>query len=120
MSWLSKWLHKKVQEEERQEKMASMVAPSTTMERIFGDCAPAMVAFKIENGYVVRTMDAGAENMLAGNMHRATGFHYCKDHAAIADHIVSESAREKMGLAPPRYVSADSGMTQASQPKVRR
>ncbi len=121
MSWLSKWLHKKVQDEERQGKMAAMVTPSTSMERLFGDCAPAMVAFKIENGYVVRTMDTGAENVLSGGNYRSPGYHYCKDHAAIADHIVSESAREKMGLtnaqAKAQY-HADIG--QASQPKVRR
>jgi len=120
MSWLSKWLHRQVQDEERQEKMAAMVTPSTAMERMFGDCAPAMVAFKIDNGYVVRTMDVSAENMLSGHNVRSTGYHYCKDHAAIADHIVTEAAKEKMGLGGARYASADVGMAQASQPKVRR
>lgn len=70
---------------------AEQIRPSTNMERMFGDCTPALVAFKIENGYVVRTVQMGPyTDGIAG------GFTYCKDHQAIADHIVSEAAREKV------------------------
>lgn len=71
----------------------SEVRASTQMERMFGDCAPAIVAFKIDNGYVVRSMNTGPQHEIGSY---ASGFTYCKDHAAIADYIVSEAAREKV------------------------
>lgn len=71
-----------------------IVRQSTNMERMFGDCAPAIVAFKIDNGYVVRSVNVGPAYEIGGSP--VSGFTYCKDHQAIADHIVSEAAREKV------------------------
>ena len=70
------------------------VRVSTDMERMFGNCAPAVVAFKIENGFVVRTLDMRREmeGMTNG------GFHYCKDHQEIAEHIIVSEAKRKLGL----------------------
>lgn len=73
------------------------IRPATNLERMFGDCNPAIVAFKIDNGYVVRTISMSNYESVAG------GFTYCKDHQAIADHIVSEAAREKV---MPNYAQA--------------
>jgi tRNA A-37 threonylcarbamoyl transferase component Bud32 len=78
-------------EQMQKERYANEVRPATNMERMFGDCSPAVVAFKIDNGYVVRTIQTGPQ-YLEGST--ASGFTYCKDHQAIADHIVSEAARE--------------------------
>jgi hypothetical protein len=83
------------------------IRPSTQMERMFGDCQPAVVAFKIENGYVVRTVQTGPEYDRV-----ASGFTYCKDHAAIADHIVSEAAREKV---MPNYAQGHIGNAKIGQ-----
>lgn len=80
-------------EEWQKRNMGAEIRQSTSMERMFGDCAPAIVAFKIDNGYVVRTVQTGPQ-YLEGSA--ASGFTYCKDHQAIADHIVSEAAREKL------------------------
>lgn len=86
------------------------VRASTNMERMFGDCAPALVAFKIENGYVVRSIQTGPyTDVIAG------GFTYCKDHQAIADHIVSEAAREKV---MPKQQSLSYGSPHANQATV--
>ena len=52
---------------------------------MFNGCMPAMVAFKIDNGYVVRSMNA--EELYAGG--RAGGFAFCKDHA---------EAKRKLGV----------------------
>jgi len=68
--------------------------PSPRMEQLFGDCQPAIVAFRIENGYVMRSVDM-SNNMLGST---ASGYVYCKDHAAVAEHIVSEAARSKLGV----------------------
>lgn len=69
------------------------VRATTAMERMFGDNTPAIVAFKIDNGYVVRSVQMGVQYLDGGQV---SGFTYCKDHQAIADHIVSEAAREKV------------------------
>lgn len=70
------------------------IRTSTDMERMFGNCAPAVVAFKIENGFVVRTIDARRE--IGGITYG--GFHYCKDHQEIAEHIIATEAKRKLGL----------------------
>lgn len=70
------------------------VREATEMERMFGNASPAIVAFKIENGYVVRTLDMEA----AYHGARQRGFHFCKDHAEIAEHIVTSEAKRKMGI----------------------
>jgi hypothetical protein len=83
---------------QRQQQNAAMypseVRPSTRMEQLFGDCQPAIVAFRIENGYVMRSVDMS--NHTLGST--ASGYVYCKDHAAVAEHIVSEAARSKLGV----------------------
>ena len=67
---------------------------STDMERMFGSVNPAVVAFRISNGYVVRTMDTHSD--IVGS--RSSGFHYCKDHQEIAEHIVASEAKRKLGI----------------------
>lgn len=76
-----------------QEELTAVPYPvaRSRMEELFGNCSPVMVAFKIDNGYVVRS--AWIDHTHDG---QATGFTYCKDHAAIAEHLVAETAREKM------------------------
>lgn len=61
---------------------------------MFQNNMAAMVAFKIDNGFVVRTMNPDAA--YAGE--RIQGFVYCADHQAIADHLVSSAVREKLGV----------------------
>lgn len=54
----------------------------------------AMVAFKIDNGFIVRTMKP--DTMIHGE--RYPGFVYCADHQAIADHLVSSAVKDKLGV----------------------
>jgi len=70
----------------------SEVRQTTDMERMFGSATPAVVAFRISNGYVVRTVDTQS------NMVGMGGFHYCKDHIEIAEHIVAVEAKRKLGI----------------------
>jgi hypothetical protein len=70
------------------------VRPSTDMERMFGNCTPAMVAFRINNGFVVRTVHP--EEAYEGR--RQGGFTYCKDAQEISEHIVASEARRKLGI----------------------
>ena len=61
---------------------------------MFRNNMAAMVAFKIDNGYVVRTMNP--DEAYSGA--RMPGFVYCADHQAIADHIVSSAMKDKLGV----------------------
>jgi hypothetical protein len=72
----------------------SEVRQATDMERMFGSATPAVVAFRISNGYVVRTVDTQSD--MVGM--RQGGFHYCKDHIEIAEHIVAVEAKRKLGI----------------------
>jgi hypothetical protein len=80
------------------EALAEMHPPqlreSTEMERMFGNNAPAVVAFRINNGFVVRTVDTQSD--IVGM--RQTGFTYCKDHQEIAEHIIASEAKRKLGI----------------------
>lgn len=62
------------------------------MERMFGSVAPAIVAFRIDNGFVVRTINQ--QELYEGGM--VGGFTYCKDHSAIAEHIVAAEVKRKL------------------------
>ena len=64
---------------------------STRLGDMFLDAGAAFVAFKIENGYVVRVHHH--QHGVSGG-----GFTYCADHQAIADHIVAAAARDKLGV----------------------
>jgi len=61
---------------------------------MFQNNMAAMVAFKIDNGYVVRCMNPDA----AYSGERVPGFTYCADHQAIADHLVSSAMKDRLGV----------------------
>ena len=91
------WFRNMVREAINEQAIQPMVRESSQFERMFGNNAPAVVAFKINNGYVVQTIDTS--NEVVGGV-RSTGFTYCKDNQAIAEHIVASAMKEKMGLQP--------------------
>ena len=82
----------------------------SAMERMFGSANPAIVAFRIDNGFVVRTMDE--HTAIVGG--RVGGFTYCKDHAAIAEHIVGSEAKRKL-VGEQREMFGESVAHQAAQ-----
>ena len=61
---------------------------------MFHNNMAAMVAFKIDNGYVVRCMNPDA--VIHGE--RLPGFVYCADHQAIADHLVATAMKDRLGV----------------------
>jgi hypothetical protein len=76
------------------QQMKEQMHHTVGMESMFGSATPAVVAFRISNGYVVRTVDSQAD--MVGM--RQGGFHYCKDHQEIAEHIVAVEAKRKLGI----------------------
>ncbi len=80
--WLKRWLFK---EEDRYEET---LRPAHNVLRD----QPSIQAYKIDNGYIVRVFSA------EGPIHtlRMPTLAYCKDHQAIADYIVSQSATNKL------------------------
>lgn len=58
------------------------------------ESSPSIVAFRINNGYVVRVYDP--TNYKLGTV--GPGFTYCKDAQAIAEHIVASAMKDKLGV----------------------
>ena len=76
----------------------------------------AMVAFKIDNGFIVRTMNPDA--MIHGE--RLPGFVYCADHQAIADHLVSSAMKDKLGVQSDMFEKEkQAAQRQYASPKTR-
>jgi hypothetical protein len=91
--WFGRSLLSMIQEVQEQ---GPQLAESRTnkLHDMFQNNMAAMVAFKIDNGFVVRSMNP--EDAYSGG--RMPGFVYCADHQAIADHLVSSAVREKLGV----------------------
>lgn len=86
-----KWLAQAAYEGLQQPKETERI---NKLHDMFSNNMAAMVAFKIDNGYVVRTIHP--EDAYHGA--RMPGFVYCADHQAIADHLVSSAMRDKLGV----------------------
>jgi hypothetical protein len=88
------WFAKKMMAAMREVNEAeSSLRPATDMERMFGNCSPSIVAFRIENGFVVRTI---SQQELYEGSRVGGGFTYCKDHTEIAEHIVASEVKRKL------------------------
>lgn len=79
---------------------------------MFMDAGAAIVAFKIDNGYVVRVHNSQA--VMAGVP--SGGFTYCADHQAIADYIVTAAMKDRLGVQTTldlshKYPAAQTGRT---------
>jgi hydroxypyruvate isomerase len=70
------------------------IRSTNRLHDMFQNNMAAMVAFKIDNGFVVRTMNP--EDAYSGG--RMPGFVYCADHQAIADHLVSSAMKDRLGV----------------------
>lgn len=89
--WLAKAAYDGLQEHGPQ------LAKDRTTSRLgdmLSDSGAAIVAFQIDNGFVVRIIDGHGG---IGGV-RFSGFTYCADHQAIADHIVSSAMKSKLGV----------------------
>ena len=89
--WLAKAAYDGLQEQGPQ------LAENRTTSRLgdmLSESGAAIVAFQIDNGFVVRTMNRHAD--IVGS--RSPGFTYCADHQAIADHIVTSAMVRKLGV----------------------
>lgn len=99
MNWIKRWIAKAAYDGLNQTQQGIAETRTNKLHDMFNGCIPAMVAFKIDNGYVVRAMDA--EQAYVGG--RVGGFTFCKDHAEIAEHIVASEAKRKLGVRDMEY-----------------
>ena len=90
MNFIKKWIAKVA----RESTYAVEEMRSNKMHDMFQNNMAAMVAFRIDNGYVVRCMNP--DTILQGE--RVPGFTYCADHQAIADHLVASAMKERLGV----------------------
>ena len=58
------------------------------------ESGPSIMAYRISNGYIVRTFDRSVINQTM----KMPSLTYCKDHKEIAEHIVAEQARATLGV----------------------
>jgi len=90
-----KWLAKAAYEgAQANGPMETSMRSTNKLHDMFQNNMAAMVAFKIDNGYVVRCMNP--DTLGAGE--RVPGFTYCADHQAIADHLVSSAMKDRLGV----------------------
>ena len=89
-----KWLAKAAYDGLNQSQASIENSRTNKLHDMFSNNMAAMVAFKIDNGYVVRCMNPED----AYNGARMPGFFYCADHQAIADHLVSSAMKDKLGV----------------------
>lgn len=94
MNFIKKWIAKIAHDGLNELDVQREMQRANKLHDMFQNNMAAMVAFKIDNGYVVRCMNL--DTFAAGE--RYPGFTYCADHQAIADHLVSSAAREKLGV----------------------
>lgn len=85
--WLAKAAYDGLQQPKETERI-------NKLHDMFSNNMAAMVAFKIDNGFIVRTMNPDAAYV----GERVQGFVYCADHQAIADHLVSSAMKDKLGV----------------------
>lgn len=90
MNFIKKWIAKVA----RESMYPAEEMRVNKMHDMFQNSMAAMVAFKIDNGYVVRWIN----NDSIGQGERIPGFTYCADHQAIADHLVSSAMKDRLGV----------------------
>lgn len=61
---------------------------------VLGDSGPSIMAYRIANGYIVRTFDRSLINQTM----KMPVLTYCKNHTEIAEHLIAESARTSLGV----------------------
>lgn len=86
---------KMVQEARDRQEYEAPTRGASIGERINeGNGMPALLVYRIANGYIAQSFVGHTY----GN--RQPPFHYCKDHQAIAEFVVAETARQALGLNP--------------------
>jgi hypothetical protein len=93
MNFIKKWIAK-VAAESMYSQPTEAIRTTNRLQDMLSDSGASVVAFQIENGFLVRTLRRH-EDAIGG---RYPGFVYCADHQAIADHIVSSAVKEKLGV----------------------
>jgi hypothetical protein len=93
MNFIKKWIAK-VAAEQLYAPSPEVMRTTNRLQDMLSDSGASIVAFQIENGFLVRTLRHN-EDKIGG---RYPGFVYCADHQAIADHIVSSAMKDRLGV----------------------
>jgi hypothetical protein len=94
MNFIKKWIGKVAAENMYQQPLEASMRITNRLQDMLSESGASIVAFQIENGFLVRTL-RNNEEKLGG---RYPGFVYCADHQAIADHIVSSAMKDRLGV----------------------
>jgi hypothetical protein len=94
MNFIKKWIGKVAAENLYPQPLEASMRSTNRLQDMLSDSGASIVAFQIENGFLVRTMRRN-EDAIGG---RYPGFVYCADHQAIADHILSSAMKDRLGV----------------------
>lgn len=86
--WLAKAAYEGLGEQPKE------VPQPSRLGDVLMDSGVAFIAFQIDNGFVVRTLNR-RDDIVSG---RNPGFVYCADHQAIADYLISSAVKDKLGV----------------------
>lgn len=91
MNFIKRWIAKIAHDESSRIETART---TNKLQDMLSHHTPSIVAFRIANGYLVLTRHP--ESMLDAEY--GSGFFFCADHQAVADHIVASAMKEKLGV----------------------
>lgn len=98
MNFIKRWIltvsRQAWKEEIANQESVGAVQRTNNLHDMLSHNMAAMVAFRINNGYLVRVHNPDDE--IKGRAPQ--GFTYCADHKAIADYLIASSARDKLGV----------------------
>jgi hypothetical protein len=107
MNFIKKWIGKIARES--WEQPVDVMRSTNRLQDMLSDSGASIVAFQIENGFLVRTLRHN-EDKIGGRYH---GFVYCADHQAIADYIVSSAMKNRLGVQRELFGTQDNIPTSA-------
>ena len=109
MNFIKKWIAKIAHDGLNQLD----VQRTNKLHDMFQHNMAAMVAFRIDNGYVVR-----CTNPDTMSQERVPGFTYCADHQAIADHLVASAMRDRLGVQQDMFAEQRKQVNIVRKPKT--
>lgn len=84
-------------------------------EAMLRESGPAIMAYKIANGYILRTYEQ--PQLYNNGARRVPTLTYCKDHKEIADHIVAEATKTALGVGQQYELPLSDGSIAVSNPR---
>lgn len=90
MNRIFTWLQEKIMPQAADPSTATALS-NARISDVLANSGAALVVYKISNGYLARASHPSTSGVMSP-------FHYCADHQAISDYIITQFAKDKMGV----------------------